>query len=181
MGNQSARLDYAKAGGADHTLGYRTHAGDHVIRARADGVNCSVLVGTLFMIQYITAYAVSVVAFLAIDFVWLTQIAKRFYFDRLGHLLLDKPNLVAAGIFYAVYVIGIVIFAIAPALKEGSAVTALVYGALFGFFAYATYDMTNYATLRDWPVSVVVVDIAWGTFLTGITALIGYLGTRILT
>lgn len=133
------------------------------------------------MIQYVIAYAVSVVAFLAIDFVWLTRIAKRFYFDRLGEMLLDKPNLAAAAAFYAVYVIGIVIFAVAPALTEGSAATALLYGALFGFFCYATYDMTNYATLRNWPLSVTAVDIAWGTCLTGTTALIGYLGTRLLT
>ena len=133
------------------------------------------------MLQYLVAYIVSLAAFLAIDFVWLSRIAKNFYFEQLGHLLMERPNFTAAGVFYALYVVGIVIFAVAPALKEGSAVTALVYGALFGFFCYATYDMTNYATLRDWPISVVLVDIVWGTFLTGITAWIGYLGTRIFT
>ena len=86
----------------------------------------------------------------------------------------------AAAVFYAVYVVGIVIFAVAPALRETSAGTALVYGALFGFFAYATYDMTNYATLRNWSLTVSLVDTAWGTALTGASALLGYLGTRLL-
>lgn len=133
------------------------------------------------MAQYLTAYAVTAVVFLGIDFVWLSRIAKRFYYDRLGELLLEKPNLGAAVAFYAIYVIGIIIFAVAPALKEQSASTALIYGALFGFFAYATYDMTNYATLRNWSLTVSLVDIVWGTFLTGISAWLGYLGTRAIT
>ena len=132
------------------------------------------------MLEYIIAYAVTASLFLAIDFVWLSSIAKSFYFDRLGDLLLDKPKIGAAVGFYAVYVAGIIIFAVAPALGAGSAGTALLYGALFGFFAYATYDMTNYATLRDWSLTVSLVDTAWGTILTGFSALLGYLGTRIL-
>jgi uncharacterized membrane protein len=75
-------------------------------------------------------------------------------------------------------VIGVVFFAVVPALRADSAAMALVYGALFGFFAYATYDMTNYATLRNWPLVVSLVDIAWGTCLTGVSALAGYLATR---
>lgn len=133
------------------------------------------------MVQYLTAYAVTAAVFLGIDFVWLSKIAKRFYFERLGDLLLEKPNIGAAVAFYAIYVVGIIIFAVVPALREQSAATALVYGALFGFFAYATYDMTNYATLRNWSLTVSLVDIAWGTFLTGISAWLGYLGTRAIT
>ena len=83
----------------------------------------------------------------------------------------------AAG-FYAVYVAGIVFFAISPALNNGAALTALVHGAMFGFFAYATYGMTNYATLRNWPASLTLVDMAWGTFLTGVSAWLGYIATR---
>jgi uncharacterized membrane protein len=132
------------------------------------------------MAQYLTAYAITACVFLGIDFVWLSNVAKSFYIDRLGGLLLDRPNIGAAAAFYALYVVGIVIFAVAPALREGSAVTALVYGALFGFFAYATYDMTNYATLKNWSFTVSVVDTAWGTCLTGVSALIGYLGTQAL-
>ncbi|MDA7947067.1 MAG: DUF2177 family protein [Hyphomicrobiaceae bacterium] len=130
------------------------------------------------MVQFLTAYIVTAVVFLSIDFIWLSKIAKRFYFDRLGGLLLKKPHMGAAVAFYAIYVVGIIIFAVAPALREQSASTALIYGALFGFFAYATYDMTNYATLRNWSLSVSLVDIAWGTFLTGVSSSLGYLGTR---
>lgn len=132
------------------------------------------------MAQYLTAYVITACVFLTIDFVWLSKVAKSFYFGRLGGLLLEKPNMGAAAAFYAVYVVGIVIFAVAPALREGSAITALLYGALFGFFAYATYDMTNYATLKNWSLTVSLVDTVWGTCLTGVSALIGYLGTQAL-
>lgn len=132
------------------------------------------------MAQYLIAYIVTAVFFLVVDVIWLSQIARKFYFERLGGMLLDKPNLVAAGAFYALYVIGIVIFAVAPALSAESAVTALVFGALFGFFAYATYDMTNYATLRNWSLTISLVDILWGTCLTGVSTWVGYWGTRLL-
>lgn len=130
------------------------------------------------MLQHVTAYLATATIFLALDFVWLSYVAKRFYFERLDHLLLDSPRLGAAAAFYAVYVIGIVIFAVAPALKEQALGTAVLFGALFGFFAYATYDMTNYSTLRDWPLAIVVVDVAWGTVLTGFSAACGYWITR---
>jgi len=125
--------------------------------------------------QYLAAYVVTAIIFLFIDFLWLGHIAKTFYFSRLGELLLDKPNLGVAAVFYAVYVIGIVIFAVGPALQSGSWKTALLYGALFGFFCYATYDMTNLATLKGWPVTVAIVDTIWGTVLTGASALLGFL------
>lgn len=128
--------------------------------------------------QYLAAYLATAAIFLFADFLWLGYIAKTFYFSRLGELLLDKPNLSVAAVFYAVYVIGVVIFAVGPALKSGSWQTALIYGALFGFFCYGTYDMTNLATLKGWPVTVAVVDVIWGTVLTGISALLGYLVTR---
>ncbi|MGI9524454.1 MAG: DUF2177 family protein, partial [Hyphomicrobiaceae bacterium] len=88
---------------------------------------------------------------------------------------------VVAGGFYTIYVVGIVIFAVAPAMKSGDVRDALVYGALFGFFAYATYDMTNLATLRNWPVTMTWVDMAWGTVLTSSAASMGYMLTRMLT
>lgn len=132
------------------------------------------------MLQPITAYVATAIVFLAIDYVWLTQVATRFYFDRIGHLLMEKPNLTAAGVFYIIYVVGIVIFAVLPALKNESLAYAIMYGALFGFFTYATYDVTNYATLRDWPVMVAVVDVAWGTVLSAVSAALGYLLTRMV-
>lgn len=133
------------------------------------------------MVQHIIAYFATALVFLAVDYVWLSQIATRFYFDRIGHLLMDKPNMGAAGAFYIIYVVGIVIFAVAPALKSESLAIAIIYGAMFGFFTYATYDVTNYATLRDWPVIVTVVDVAWGTVLSAFSAGMGYVLTRMVT
>jgi len=132
------------------------------------------------MSKYLTAYGITVIVFLAIDFVWLAFIARPLYADAIGHLLRDQPLFGAAGLFYAIYVIGIVIFAITPALNNGNWSTALLFGALFGFFAYGTYDATNYATLRDWPLSISMIDTAWGTALTGISALAGFWGTRMI-
>lgn len=130
------------------------------------------------MAQILVAYGTTAAIFLAIDAIWLSQIATRFYFDRIGHLLMDKPNLGAAAVFYIIYVVGILIFAVLPALRSESFWHALVYGGLFGFFAYLTYDMTNYATMRDCPFTVVVVDVLWGTFLSGVSAAGGYYLTQ---
>ncbi len=130
--------------------------------------------------SYVASYLITAVIFLGLDFVWLSVVAKGFYFDRLQGHLLERPNLAAAAGFYAVYVIGVIIFAVAPAMREHSIGTALLYGALFGFFAYATYDMTNYATLKDWPVSIVIIDIAWGTVLSSVAAGLGYWLSRIM-
>ncbi|NKI57554.1 DUF2177 family protein [Labrenzia sp. PO1] len=133
------------------------------------------------MLKYVTAYIATVLVFLAVDYVWLTQVSTRFYLDRIGHLMMEKPNIAAASVFYLVYVVGIVIFAVAPALKADSLVTAIIFGALFGFFTYGTYDVTNYATLREWPVSVVLVDVAWGTVLSAVSAGAGFTITRLMS
>lgn len=127
---------------------------------------------------YVVAYIAAATGFLLLDFLWLGFVAKTFYRQEIGALLLEKFNMTAAIGFYLIFVVGVVIFAILPALQAGSWKTALLYGALFGFFTYATYDMTNLATLKGWSFPVTVVDIAWGTFLTGISALAGYLATR---
>jgi uncharacterized membrane protein len=132
------------------------------------------------MLQYLTAYGVAASAFLAIDFIWLSRIARSFYFGKVGHLLLDKPNMAAAVAFYAVYVVGVVFFAVSPALRGDSMEIALLNGAFFGFVAYATYDMTNYATLKGWSLSLAAVDMIWGAFLTSFAAVIGYLGARLI-
>ena len=133
------------------------------------------------MVQHLSAYGVTAATFLAIDFIWLSRIARSFYFGKVGDLLLDKPNMAAAAVFYAIYVVGVVFFAVSPALRAESAVMALFYGVLFGFFAYATYDMTNYATLKGWSLSLALVDICWGACLTGFSALVGYLGARMIS
>jgi len=127
---------------------------------------------------YLTAYLATVVSFVALDFVWLGAVAMSFYRDQLGMLMRDPINLPAAAAFYLIYVVGLVVFAVAPALSGGGWKTALTYGALFGLCAYATYDLTNLATLRDWPVALTVVDLLWGTALSGTAATIGYLITR---
>ena len=131
--------------------------------------------------KYVTAYIATVLVFLAVDYVWLTQVSTRFYVARIGHLMMERPNIAAAGVFYLFYVAGIVIFAVAPALKADSLSTAIILGGLFGLFTYGTYDVTNYATLRDWPVSVVVVDVAWGTVLSAVSATAGYTITRLMS
>jgi uncharacterized membrane protein len=129
------------------------------------------------VVKYLVAYAATATVFLAVDFLWLSFIARSFYLEKLGGLLLEKPKLGAAAAFYAVYVVGIVIFAVSPGLRSGSLLVAIGYGALFGLFAYATYDMTNYATLKDWPLSVSLIDMIWGACLTASSAAIGFLVT----
>ncbi|MCB1464833.1 MAG: DUF2177 family protein [Nitratireductor sp.] len=132
------------------------------------------------MTQYAIAYIATAIVFLALDFVWLTRIARNFYFDRLGDLLLDQPRIGVAAAFYLVYVVGVVVFAVLPALKAESLAHAVLLGALFGLVAYATYDITNFATLKNWPFSVVALDVAWGSFLTAISACAGYAGVRMV-
>ncbi len=133
------------------------------------------------MLNYLAAYGATAVVMLALDAVWLGFIAKSFYRDGIGHLMADPPNLAAAGVFYLLYPVGVVLFAVVPAAWSGGlAVPAevpwsqvVLAGALFGFFAYATYDLTNLATLRGWPWRLALVDIAWGTALTAAAAAAG--------
>ena len=125
-----------------------------------------------FVRDFLIRYLVAGLIFAAIDAVWLTVVANRFYKRHLGDLLLSKPNLVAAVLFYLIYIAGVVVFALTPALDRQSWLLALGYGALLGLFAYATYDLTNLATLKGFPLIVVIVDIVWGVALTGgVTAL----------
>lgn len=113
---------------------------------------------------FLTLYVISVPLFFAIDMFWLGVVASNFYRSRLGHLLGDI-NWPAAIIFYLVFLIGLTLFATYPAVMKGALSYALIWGALFGFFTYATYDLTNLATMRDFPLSVALVDMAWGTIL----------------
>lgn len=122
----------------------------------------------------ILQFLVVAAAFAVIDSVWLKSTSK-FYRRNLGHLMADKPHLGYAVVFYVLYIVGILFFALRPALEGGSWLTALGYGAALGTFAYATYDLTNAATLKKWPLSIVVVDILWGAVLTGLATLVGWL------
>lgn len=127
-----------------------------------------------FGIAYIATGAV----FLAIDVVWLKLTAQRLYRPLIGDMLLDNFRPLPALLFYLVYIAGIVIFAISPAFDTERWTTATGYGAILGFLAYATYDLTNQATLRNWPVLITIVDLSWGTFLTAFAATMGFLITR---
>lgn len=129
---------------------------------------------------HLIAYATTLVVFLAIDFVWLSQIAAKLYRAENGHLFADKFNMLVAVGFYAVYVVGIVFFAVAPALAQGSLRIAAMNGAFLGFIAYATYDLTNLATLRDWSWRMSLIDMGWGTALTATAAVGGFLLTRMI-
>lgn len=120
--------------------------------------------------QLAVAYLATLVVFSIVDTLWLGVVARPFYRAELGDLLAPSVKLWAAVLFYLVYSAGIVVFAVLPAIRAESLVTALLMGALFGFFAYATYDLTNLATLRDWPLRMSIVDMAWGTFITSMTA-----------
>ena len=114
-----------------------------------------------------------------LDFLWLSNMLEAFYRPVLGPMLADKPNMAAAFSFYILYLTGILIFAVVPALKSGNWWTASCYGALFGLFAFATYDLTNLATLNIWSVKISLIDVAWGTVLTSVTASAGaYAGLR---
>lgn len=127
---------------------------------------------------YAVAYIAVALMFLALDALWLGVVARNFYLARLGELMRDKPDLGAAAMFYAIYVAGVVYFAIAPALAGGGVGRALLNGALFGLVAYATYDLTNLATIRGYSVELARVDIAWGAFLTAVASGVGYLAAR---
>ncbi|MCB5272915.1 hypothetical protein BJG92_00427 [Arthrobacter sp. SO5] len=122
----------------------------------------------------ILQFLVVAAAFAAIDSVWLKSTSK-FYRRNLGHLMADKPNLGYAVVFYVLYIAGIVFFALQPALDGDSWLSALGYGAALGTFAYATYDLTNAATLKSWPLVIIVVDILWGAVLTGLATVVGWL------
>lgn len=122
----------------------------------------------------IRTYLITLVVFFIIDIVWLSVIAKDLYKKELGHLMADKANLFAALIFYLIFIVGLVYFAIQPGLDQKSFIKALTNGLLFGFFTYATYDLTNLATLKEWPLKITIIDLIWGTSLGGSVSIISY-------
>ncbi len=128
--------------------------------------------------KYFIIYLVAVFIFFVVDMIWLGIIAKNLYRNNLKGLLRDKPNWAAAVIFYLLFIVGIIIFAVAPAIRNDSLLNAVLYGILFGFFTYSTYDLTNYATLKNWPFNIVVIDIIWGMVLTGTVSTLSYLASK---
>lgn len=128
-------------------------------------------------------YGICTAVFFAMDFVWLSTAVPRLYQPALGvvdksapYLLAENPNVPVAAAFYLVYLVGLIALAIIPGLQEGSVVGALWRGALFGFVAYATYDLTNLATMANWPVNITIIDMIWGTTLNSVVAVAGYYG-----
>ena len=115
-------------------------------------------------------YLVTTGVFLLIDIAWLALIAPKLYKANIGHLMADKPNLPPAGVFYLLYIAALLFFVIDPALVKGSAWQAVWTGAFLGLVMYATYDLTNLATLKDWPLKITAIDLAWGTFITAATS-----------
>jgi len=130
--------------------------------------------------EIILLYLITLAVFFMIDMVWLGVVAKGFYRRHLGPLMSPRVNWSAAVLFYLLFIMGLLVFVIRPALAGGVPLQALYYGALFGLISYATYDLTNLATLKNWPVIVTVVDLIWGTALGGIVSYVSALLGRSL-
>jgi len=125
-------------------------------------------------------YFLTLFIFLGIDSVWLGLVAPKFYRSQIGHLMAETPNLPAAGLFYLLFVGALVYFIVEPGLGDEKMQTIILRGAFFGLVTYGTYDLTNLATLRDWPVLVTVVDLLWGTTLSAVTSALGaWLGRKL--
>jgi len=123
--------------------------------------------------MFLTLYLISIPIFFIIDMIWLGVVAKGFYQSRIGHLM--EVSWIPAIFFYLIFLIGLTYFAIYPAVNtSGGVQAAFIAGALFGFFTYATYDLTNLATLKGWPIDMVIVDMIWGTLIGGVVAALAY-------
>jgi uncharacterized membrane protein len=130
------------------------------------------------MIKIVAAYLGTALTMLVLDAVWLTQMSPRLYQPRIGELLAAKPSLPPAVVFYLLYVAGIVLLAVLPALREGGWKRLLIHAAAFGLVAYATYDLTNQATMKTWSTTITLIDMAWGTFITTVSASAGFAAAR---
>ncbi len=134
------------------------------------------------MLKYLIGYIATGIAFAMIDSVWLRTMYTRLYLPEIGELMMKGGFRMGPAImFYLLYIAGMMVFAVGPALQNGKWQTALIYGALFGFFCYMTYDLTNHATLKVWSTKVTVLDIIWGTALTGSASLVGWWVTSLIT
>jgi uncharacterized membrane protein len=131
------------------------------------------------MLRYSIAYVVTAAVFLGADYLWLNR-AMGFYRHSLGDLLAEKPNLVAAAALYLIYFVGIVVFTVMPAARSDAWGSSVLLGGLLGLVAFATYDLTNLATLSRWPLAVTLVDMVWGTFVTALSSLAGFVAIRTL-
>lgn len=124
--------------------------------------------------QFLKVYALTLVIFFLVDIVWLGVISKKLYKEYLGHLMAPNVNWAAALVFYFLFIAGLVFFVIMPAIEKGDLMYAITLGAFFGLITYGTYDLTNLATLEDWPLNITIIDLIWGTFLNAATSGITY-------
>ena len=124
--------------------------------------------------MFIKLFAIALPVFFAIDMIWLGLVAKDFYRAQIGTLLKPDVNWTAAIIFYLIFIAGLVVFVISPAVEKGSWTHAIFFGALFGLVCYATYDLTNLAMAKDWPLLVTIVDLAWGAVLAASVSIVTY-------
>ena len=132
------------------------------------------------MFRAIRLFLMTLVVFFTIDIVWLGLVAKNLYRRELGFIMLDRPNWVAAMTFYFIFVTGLVFFVISPALGKDRWTYALLVGMFFGFITYATYDLTNLATLKGWPLRITIIDLIWGTTLGGSVSVISFFLLKLL-
>jgi uncharacterized membrane protein len=130
--------------------------------------------------KVVAAYFAAMAAFLALDLVWLGTMIDRLYRPALGDLLSPRPNVAAAVVFYIAYIAGMIFLAVAPAVREGGMARAALNGMVFGAVAYATYDLTNHATLRGWSTRLTVIDITWGAFASAVACVAGYAAWKAL-
>ncbi len=123
------------------------------------------------MFRIVVTYIATLVVFLGIDMVWLGWVARSTYVSEMGDLIRKQPNITAAIFFYAIYAAGLAYFAVLPGLRSGSSAQALMLGLALGLVAYATYDLTNLTVLNGYTLKIALIDLAWGTFLSGVTAM----------
>ena len=126
------------------------------------------------MLKHLIVYGITLVTFFAVDMVWLGLVAKNLYRDQIGFIMKTEFNWIAAITFYLIFILGLVYFVINPALESKSILEALLRGMFFGFITYATYDLTNLATLENWPLKITIIDLIWGTTLGGLVSTISY-------
>lgn len=132
-------------------------------------------------ITFTKLFGIAFVSLLGVDSLWLTKIAPKLYKDNIGHLMAEKPNLSAAGLFYVIYIIGLVYFVIYPAHLDAAPMRAFYRGAIFGLVAYATFDLTGQAVFKNWPTKITIIDLLWGTVLTAtVCALSTFISVKLL-
>ena len=124
---------------------------------------------------YLRNFIITFIVFMTIDLIWLGVVAKKLYNKYLGYIMTKNINWIAAVIFYVIFVIGLLLFVIYPAMAKNSVQYIIIYGMAYGFITYATYDLTNLATLKDWPIEITIIDLIWGTTLSTLTSYFSYL------